>query len=463
MIAAALMTKSFVLELRGIGAKNVRAADETSASDPYVVVTLLECDDIKPAPRDQTPPKRNESNPEWPAPCILKCPAGSRAAVSLAWLSVEPSMRPLVARYLSEDERKTATKAPVLGLEIFDFDPGEKSTPARRASKPEPPECKCSCIIHFVSSSASPSAELAHHHVPTHSVHAFRSRRVCVRVVCTGGVHPCAAAEGYDDLIGSGRVELDSQLSNFLAADVSNGSVTLSGSVEQVALPSVEQQQDMKTHQQMAHELVLRARAHEWRARDAQGKLALDGSMSAPARLREGAEESSWLSWLSGGDAGGGTGGSGGGRGGGGSARAAEDRGNGGGSPARSPSPSSIAAASASPLELLPSGQVGPNKRHESPLASFAEAEDVFLEAVRRDYIEHRRMQGMVRNPCNSSLSLRLSVRVCVSLLSSLSALAVASLTLAHTSSLHLTLCHFFIVSSVPSLSPHSHPTPPPL
>ena len=138
MIAAALMTKSFVLELRGIGARNVPSGfDGVSASDPYVVVTLLECDDIKPAPRDQTPPMRNESNPQWQAPCILRCPAGSRTAVALAWRSVEPPMRPLVARYLSEEERATATKPPVLGLQIFDFDPGEKSMCTARSQSLE--------------------------------------------------------------------------------------------------------------------------------------------------------------------------------------------------------------------------------------------------------------------------------------------------------------------------------------
>ena len=58
------------------------------------------------------------------------------------------------------------------------------------------------------------------------------------------------------------------------ALQVSNGSVTLSGSVEHVALPSAGQQQDMEANEQMARELMRRAREHEWR--DAQERASAE-------------------------------------------------------------------------------------------------------------------------------------------------------------------------------------------
>lgn len=91
--------------------------------------TLLECSDLGGAhtPSDRTPHLRNARNPVWTSPCTLRIPAGSHAACALARTQIEPSMWRLVSKYLTPELREHAAVEPLLGVELFDFDPdGQK-------------------------------------------------------------------------------------------------------------------------------------------------------------------------------------------------------------------------------------------------------------------------------------------------------------------------------------------------
>jgi hypothetical protein len=129
VIAAEIQFKAFNIELRHIQARNVRDLDAGSSSDPYVVFTLLGCDDLGGAhiPSDRTPHLRNAKHPSWPSPCTLRIPAGSHAACALARLQIEPSMWRLVSKYLTPDIREHAAKEPRIEVTVFDYDPdGQK-------------------------------------------------------------------------------------------------------------------------------------------------------------------------------------------------------------------------------------------------------------------------------------------------------------------------------------------------
>ena len=91
--------------------------------------TLLECSDLGGAhtPSDRTPHLRNARNPVWTSPCTLRIPAGSHAACALARTQIEPSIWRLVSKYLTPELREHAAVEPLLGVELFDFDPdGQK-------------------------------------------------------------------------------------------------------------------------------------------------------------------------------------------------------------------------------------------------------------------------------------------------------------------------------------------------
>jgi hypothetical protein len=124
--AAKMRCKGYALHLRRIQASNVRGADADSASDPYADFTLLECDELladgMSAPSDKTETVRNSDAPSWPAPCQLRIPPGTPAALYLARLHAGAEWK-AAARYLSSEELSHSQTAPLLRVRVMDRDP----------------------------------------------------------------------------------------------------------------------------------------------------------------------------------------------------------------------------------------------------------------------------------------------------------------------------------------------------